>query len=221
MSSKWLEWKPNSDTFDTPHIGKNPIIHASEGRNETQGPRIIERTHIPSVSKVSEVNSRPAEKRPWIPYAMPEGVRLVSWEPKPVPVAIDICSVVMDVPKFVQSELSALDSRLNNPWAIHGGFTVPQILDRLAQAGVFVALAIEPVSSEQKNVSRERLSYRVTNRATTQGNRLGQVVGAQTSPAREGQSPHEALASRYQANHSAGHGDSRTRGRRTALRRSR
>ena len=75
---------------------------------------------------------------------MPVGVQLVRWNPKPAPVAIDVCSVVVDVPKFVQSELLALDSRLNNPWTIHGGFTVPQILDRLAQAGVVVALAVEP-----------------------------------------------------------------------------
>jgi hypothetical protein len=36
--------------------------------------------------------------------------------------------------------LRALDSRLNNPWTIHGGFTVPQMLDRLAQARVEVEL---------------------------------------------------------------------------------
>lgn len=48
--------------------------------------------------------------------------------------AIDVCSVVVDVPKFVQGELRALDARLNNPWTIRGGFTVPQMLGRLHQA---------------------------------------------------------------------------------------
>ena len=72
--------------------------------------------------------------------SMPEGVRLVRWEPKSAPVAIDVCSVVVDVAKFIESELRALDSRLNDPWAIRGGFTVPQMLDRLAQAGVEVEL---------------------------------------------------------------------------------
>jgi hypothetical protein len=71
---------------------------------------------------------------------MPQGVRLVRWEPKAAPVAIDVCSVVVDVPRFIESELRALDSRLNSPWTIHGGFTVPQMLDRLAQAGVEVEL---------------------------------------------------------------------------------
>jgi hypothetical protein len=71
---------------------------------------------------------------------MPKGVRLIRWEPKAAPVAIDVCSVVLDVPKFVEAELRALDSRLNNPWTIHGGFTVLQMLDRLAQAGLEVEL---------------------------------------------------------------------------------
>jgi hypothetical protein len=80
---------------------------------------------------------------PWLPYVMPKGVRLVGWKPKCAPVSIDICSVVLDVPKFVQAELCALDSRLNDPWTIHGGFTVPQILERLRQAGVTVEIDLK------------------------------------------------------------------------------
>lgn len=71
---------------------------------------------------------------------LPRGVRLIRWDPRPAPVAIDMCSVIVDVPKFIKSELLALDSRLNNPWTIRGGFTVPQTLDRLAQAGLEVEL---------------------------------------------------------------------------------
>jgi hypothetical protein len=48
--------------------------------------------------------------------------------------------VVADILKIIEGELRALDSRLNNPWTIHGGFTVPQMLDRLAQAGLEVEL---------------------------------------------------------------------------------
>jgi hypothetical protein len=72
--------------------------------------------------------------------ALPRGIRLIRWEPKSPPVAIDVCSVVADIFKFIHSELRALDSRLNDPWTIHGGFTVPQMLDRLAQAGLEVEL---------------------------------------------------------------------------------
>ncbi|HKI11133.1 MAG TPA: hypothetical protein VKA02_03390 [Candidatus Acidoferrum sp.] len=74
---------------------------------------------------------------------MPAGVRLVRWEPKPAPVAIDVCSVVVDVPKFIEMELHDLNSRINFPWTIRGGWTIPQILDRLAQAGVEVEIDLK------------------------------------------------------------------------------
>jgi hypothetical protein len=143
MLSKWLDWKPILDTFDTPGIGGNPIIYASEGKNSAQEPRVIEKTHISSASKVPEVPT------------MPKGVRLIHWERKRAPVAIDVCSVVVDVPKFIESELRALDSRLNNPWTIHGGFTVPQMLDRLAQAGLEVELEPKGGASTEKYQSTE------------------------------------------------------------------
>jgi hypothetical protein len=71
---------------------------------------------------------------------MPRGVRLVHWEPKTAPVAIETCSIVVDVPKFVKAELQALDSRLNHPLTIRGGFTVPQMLELLRQVGVTVEI---------------------------------------------------------------------------------
>lgn len=74
---------------------------------------------------------------------MPEGVHLVRWEPKAAPVGIDVCSVVVDVPKFIETELRDLNSRLNFPWTIRGGFTIPQILDRLKQAGVEVEVHLQ------------------------------------------------------------------------------
>lgn len=71
---------------------------------------------------------------------LPKGIRLIRYEAKSPPVSIDMCSVVVDVSKFVQSELRAVGSRLNNPRTIHGGFTVPQMLDRLRQVGLEVEL---------------------------------------------------------------------------------
>lgn len=71
---------------------------------------------------------------------LPKGVRLLRWEPKAPPVAIDVCSIVVDLSKFIEGELRTLDSRLNNPWTIHGGFSVPQMLDRLRQVGLEVEL---------------------------------------------------------------------------------
>jgi hypothetical protein len=106
---------------------------------------------------------------------MPEGVRLVRWEPKSGPVAIDVCSVVVDVAKFIHSELRALDSRLNNPWTIHGGFTVPQMLDRLAQAGLEVEL--EPKGKAPMPSDR---TERTTKHQETKG-------GPETAPPGHGQ----------------------------------
>lgn len=74
---------------------------------------------------------------------MPKGVRLVRCETKARLYAWTVCSVVFDVPSFLESELRALDSRLNNPWTIRGGFTVPQMLDRLAQVGLEVELEVK------------------------------------------------------------------------------
>jgi hypothetical protein len=157
MASKWLEWKPILDTFGTPgirenpivhvhpsetpeaqHIRTNPIIHDSGGRNNDCEPRSIEKTHIPPVPKVAEIPP------------IPKGVRLICWDPKQSLVAIEVCSVVVDIPKFIERELRALDSRLNNPSTIHGGFSVAQMLNRLAQAGVEVELELRGGASTTK-----------------------------------------------------------------------
>jgi hypothetical protein len=71
--------------------------------------------------------------------AMPPGVRLISWNPKVPPVAIEACAVVTDPPLFARTTLRQLETALAQPkrWV---GWSVPQLIDRLAQAGVFVAL---------------------------------------------------------------------------------
>jgi hypothetical protein len=59
------------------------------------------------------------------------------------PIAIDVCSIVVDVEKFIQTELAELDARLHSPIQIRGGWGVFTILDRLRQVGL--ELEIEPV----------------------------------------------------------------------------
>ena len=108
------------------------------------------------------LRARPVLKAP----AMPKGVRLIRWEPKTAPVAIDVCSVVVDVPRFIEGELHALESRLNNPWTIRGGFTVSQILDRLNQAGLEVEL--DPKGGASMPSSR---TARATKCQNTEGGR--------------------------------------------------
>jgi hypothetical protein len=71
--------------------------------------------------------------------AMPPGVRLVRWDLKQPPVAIETCSVVTHPALFARSTLEQLRTALAQPtrWV---GWSIPQLMDRLAQVGVNVAL---------------------------------------------------------------------------------
>jgi hypothetical protein len=80
-------------------------------------------------------------------FTLPRGVRLLRFEPKPPPVAIDVCSIVVDVGLFIRRELEELNARLHSPVQIRGGWGVFTILDRLCQAGV--ELALEPTLNKE------------------------------------------------------------------------
>jgi hypothetical protein len=77
---------------------------------------------------------------------MPAGVRLIEWNLKQPPVAIETCAVVTDSGLFARTTLEQLRIALAGPkrWV---GWSVPQLIDRLAQVGVRVALA--PVTQER------------------------------------------------------------------------
>jgi TubC N-terminal docking domain len=76
---------------------------------------------------------------------MPVGVRLVKWNPKDPPVAIETCTIVVDPVLFARSTLEQVRVALANPkrWV---GWTIPQLIDRLAQVGVTVALEANKTS---------------------------------------------------------------------------
>ena len=71
--------------------------------------------------------------------SMPSGVRLLKWDLKETPVAIEACAVVTDPALFARTTLEQLAIALAQPkrWV---GWTVPQLIDRLHQVGVDVAL---------------------------------------------------------------------------------
>jgi hypothetical protein len=169
MPSKWLDWTPSRDELTEkkraldPSKPSEPGFDGFEGHSPelfpiTQDHEEVSQYEVNAIAKMGEPQpSKPSEppndsSLSLVPTTdgatptslmcpdMPKGVRLVRWEPIEAPVRLDVCSVVFDVPKFISSELRALDYRLNNPWTIHGGFTVPQMLDRLAQAGMEVEL---------------------------------------------------------------------------------
>ena len=71
--------------------------------------------------------------------SMPGGVRLIEWKLKEPPVAVETCAVVIDTTLFAKSTLEQLRIALAQPkrWV---GWSVPQLVDRLAQVGVVVTL---------------------------------------------------------------------------------
>lgn len=70
---------------------------------------------------------------------MPPGVRLISWNLKHPPIAIEYHAVVTDPAKFARATLDELRERLANPKRKYG-WSVPELIDRLAQVGVSVVL---------------------------------------------------------------------------------
>jgi hypothetical protein len=100
---------------------------------------------------------------------MPAGVRLVHWNLKEPPVAIDTCSVVIDPALFARSTLEQLRVALAQPkrWV---GWSIPQLIDRLAQVGVTVTLESEEKLDEadqyQRNEKRGTDPYQELVRAT-------------------------------------------------------
>jgi hypothetical protein len=74
---------------------------------------------------------------------MPEGVRLVSWEPRPAPVLLTTESVVTDVDKFIHATLKELDTEIQ--WepdtpilrATHAR-RLRDFTDKLEQVGVVI-----------------------------------------------------------------------------------
>jgi hypothetical protein len=69
---------------------------------------------------------------------MPEGVRLVRWEPKPAPVALTRVEVVTDVPRFVTMTLLALKAALVGKRWLAGNRSVRELIERLEECGVIV-----------------------------------------------------------------------------------
>jgi hypothetical protein len=79
--------------------------------------------------------------------AMPAGVRLVQWKLKEPPLLIETCAVVTDPALFATTTLRQLQIALKNPkrWV---GWTVPPLIERLAQVGVVVTLSRKAGSND-------------------------------------------------------------------------
>ena len=102
-----------------------------ERRKELAGHVAFLRGHRAEVAELLRARSA-------IPQ-VPNGVRLIQWKLKEPPVAIETCAVVTEPAQFANSTLEQLRLALVNPkrWV---GWTVPQLIERLAQVGVVVLL---------------------------------------------------------------------------------
>ena len=85
------------------------------------------------------------------PYTLPDGVKVIRYTPKSPPVAVTVCSVVTDIPKFIRHALAELDARLHHPVQIKAGDSVFELLSKLADCGVELRLEWPPVSQIIEN----------------------------------------------------------------------
>jgi hypothetical protein len=102
-----------------------------ERRKELAGQVAFLRGHRVEVAELLRARSA-------IPQ-VPNGVRLIQWKLKEPPVAIETCAVVTEPAQFANRTLEQLRLALVNPkrWV---GWSVPQLIERLAQVGVVVLL---------------------------------------------------------------------------------
>jgi hypothetical protein len=110
-----------------------------KGNPEAQA--LLETIKTQKQNLVSYLRARPV---------LPPGVRLVSWNLKEPPVAIETCAVVTDPALFVRATVEQLGVALAHPgrWV---GWSVPQLIDRLAQVGVVVMLEKKLRGCEEAN----------------------------------------------------------------------
>ena len=166
--SKWLTWAPTkiirNSTKKEPAKPPKPDFAGFEGttwgkillfvgRHPLQRNRNVDaRTPKGKSRRVRHLSYRPKwsparRNRSWALVVLtlcPEGVRLVRYERKFGEIAVTVCSVVEDVPKFIFHALAELDARLHGPAQIKAGDSVFELLLKLADCGLELALEYPP-----------------------------------------------------------------------------
>jgi hypothetical protein len=150
--SKWLTWEPSQPRImanppaTEPAKPPKPDFAGFEGALSGENPIIrgTEPTPAPGTKEQRE-HPAPGGKTPGAcPYTLPEGVRLIRYERRTRDVAVTVCSIVDDVPKFIQHALQELDARLHHPVQIKAGDSVFELLSKLADCGVELHLEWPP-----------------------------------------------------------------------------
>jgi len=160
--SRWLKWKPGTPeiltdtpgtevpkvpkgdfgTFGTAPCGENPIIQGPELAASPK-PELNNRT----LPQPREAKSAKSLER--CPYTLPVGIDLVSFQPK-TRVAINLYSVVTDVPAFIDRALAELTARLHSPIQIRAGDGVFELLSKLAEVGLELRISWPPSTEEDR-----------------------------------------------------------------------
>jgi hypothetical protein len=131
--SRWLNWQPAT---------RITVVQSAREATKPSEPSFVGFVGAPP-AEISIKDDIPA---PVLTVAddamippMPPGISLVAWKLKEPPVAIETCAVVVDTVLFAKSTLEQLRIALTQPkrWV---GWSIPQLIDRLAQVGVRVAL---------------------------------------------------------------------------------
>ena len=133
--------------YSVPSVSKEALDLLAELRKHRDAVRAL------LIERAARQDGNPSSQTSHVVLAMPAGVRLVHWDLKEPPVAIDTCSVVTDPALFAHSTLEQLRAALAEPkrWV---GWSVPQLIDRLAQVGVTVTLESEEKLDEADHHER-------------------------------------------------------------------
>lgn len=101
-----------------------------ERREELAGQIALLRNHRAEVAAYLKARST-------VP-AIPDGLRLVRWEPKPAPIALTRVEIVTDVSMFVAMTLLELKEALGGQRWLAGNRSVRELIERLEECGVVV-----------------------------------------------------------------------------------
>jgi hypothetical protein len=141
--NRWMDWKPKAATMaECPR--EMPTKPSKLGSVGFEGALPAET----SIKKREVVEPTvPANVASVVAASTSAGICVVEWILKDPPVAIETCAVVTDTALFARSTLEQLRIALTQPkrWV---GWSVPQLVDRLAQVGVLVAL--ETISQDME-----------------------------------------------------------------------
>jgi hypothetical protein len=133
-TSRWLTWRPN----------QAQIIEISHETGPTKPSKLsfvgFDGSALEEKPITRDFKHAPASQSDGCPYRLPDGLQLVRYTRKPVPVAVTVCSVVTDVPKFIRHALTELEARLQRPAQIKTGDSVFELLSKLADCGLELRL---------------------------------------------------------------------------------